>query len=294
MVGHRYRQEGAIMGNVFSFTVGEMTVHVLGDIGTCYPAENIFSGANPIEIRDELNTYYPEQPCIAFPFHPVLIDWNGRYLMLDTGNDGLGGVPQLLKNGLAEVGIQPEQVHDVLLTHAHADHISGCANAEGKPFFPNATYHISVDEWDFWRQPKVLNSTDKHATAIRRELIPIADRVQTFVPGYVLDGVEALSAYGHTPGNVVFRLSSQGETLYYLGDTYINPVHIAHPQWDFDLDMAFDAARATRQALLAEMALPHVTVTGYHFMFPAVGQVVKTADAGYIWQAGISQKQPTT
>lgn len=271
------------MGDVHTHQLGEMTIHVLGDVGACYPAESIFSGAEPEAIRAELNTHYPDQTCIGFPFQPILIAWGERRIMLDTGNDGMGGVSQLLRDGLAAINVAPADVSDVLLTHAHADHISGCADDEANPFFPNATYHIHRTEWAYWRQSDVLHGPSKHAKAVRRELMPIADRIETFEAGEVIDGVTAIEAFGHTPGNVVFKLTSGKETLYYLGDTYINPVHIAHPTWDFDLDMDFTAARATRQRLLAEMAQPNVLVAGYHFAFPSLGRVVASGE-GYAWE----------
>ena len=39
---------------------------------------------------------------------------------------------------LAEAGINPERIDDVMLSHAHIDHIGGIVDADDKPLFPNA------------------------------------------------------------------------------------------------------------------------------------------------------------
>lgn len=54
----------------------------------------------------------------------------------------------LLKQLTAEA-IAREEITNVVLTHAHPDHIGGILDTSGKPSFPNAQY-ASKTEWDFW------------------------------------------------------------------------------------------------------------------------------------------------
>jgi len=53
----------------------------------------------------------------------------------------------LLKQLTAE-GIAREEITNVVLTHAHPDHIGRILDTSGKPSFPNAQY-VSKTEWDF-------------------------------------------------------------------------------------------------------------------------------------------------
>jgi glyoxylase-like metal-dependent hydrolase (beta-lactamase superfamily II) len=50
---------------------------------------------------------------------------------------------------MAEVGIVPDEIDTVIITHAHPDHVGGTRNDEGKPIYNNAQYYIFKREWDF-------------------------------------------------------------------------------------------------------------------------------------------------
>ncbi len=66
--------------------------------------------------------------------HKVLIDTGGGHLGPDTGK---------LPTSLRSPGIEPEYIETVLITHAHADHIGGNVDSQGRPAFPSARYVIS-------------------------------------------------------------------------------------------------------------------------------------------------------
>ena len=79
---------------------------------------------------------------ISFLFY--MIEMDGRRILVDTGCDSIRGfklehfIPpvSLLKRN----GITPESISDVIVTHAHRDHI-GCV-----PYFKNAVIHIQKSE----------------------------------------------------------------------------------------------------------------------------------------------------
>ena len=79
---------------------------------------------------------------ISFLFY--MIEMSGRRILVDTGCDFMPGfvmehfiTPVAL---LKRYGITPESISDVIVTHAHHDHI-GCV-----PHFRNAVIHIQKDE----------------------------------------------------------------------------------------------------------------------------------------------------
>jgi len=53
-------------------------------------------------------------------------------------------------NNLAALGVQPEQVTDVIFTHLHFDHV-GWASADGVRVFPNAVYRCDARDWEHFR-----------------------------------------------------------------------------------------------------------------------------------------------
>ena len=53
-----------------------------------------------------------------------------------------------LLDELALAGVQPADVDTLALTHLHFDHDGWIAGADGKPTFPNATIHVSAEDYD--------------------------------------------------------------------------------------------------------------------------------------------------
>jgi metal-dependent hydrolase (beta-lactamase superfamily II) len=62
-----------------------------------------------------------------------LVDDGDRLVLIDTGYASMGGpTTGRLLAALAALGVPPEAVSAVLITHMHADHISGLV-ADGRP-----------------------------------------------------------------------------------------------------------------------------------------------------------------
>lgn len=78
----------------------------------------------------------------------VLVGPQGA-IMVDTGFDDASGlargrpVSRPVADGLKQIGIAPESVKDVLITHLHWDH------AGNHELFPNARYHVQEREMHF-------------------------------------------------------------------------------------------------------------------------------------------------
>src|SRR5215217_2366397 len=73
-------------------------------------------------------------------------------LLLDAGLGFSNAAGELQLHGhLKKLGIQPEQVTKVLMSHLHKDHAGGVSYGAGEKqlSFPNATYYIQKRELDF-------------------------------------------------------------------------------------------------------------------------------------------------
>ena len=211
----------------------------------------------------------------------LLLELDGRRVLVDAGNGPsvLGG---LLPARLADVGLTPDDIDAIILTHAHTDHIDGLF-VDGSAVFPRATLHLSEVEWARAQQPLTASSD----ASIRERLLPLAAQVRTFAWGdAILPGVTAVAAPGHTPGMTALRIESDGVTLLHTADALARSVQLARTDWYLPFDADPQLAMATRRRLFAEAAQAGWLVQSYHLPFPGLGTLHAADDAAdaYRWQ----------
>jgi glyoxylase-like metal-dependent hydrolase (beta-lactamase superfamily II) len=97
----------------------------------------------------------------------------------------------------------------------------------------------------------------------------------------LVSGITALAAPGHTPGHTAFIVASGNGKLLVQGDTTAAPhVFLRNPGWHLVFDMDPAQAEATRRRIHDMTSAERMPVVGYHFPFPAVGNVAKDGN-GY-------------
>jgi glyoxylase-like metal-dependent hydrolase (beta-lactamase superfamily II) len=137
---------------------------------------------------------------------------------------------------LAWLGVQPEDVAFVFLSHLHPDHV-GLATTERDggwaPTFPRARYVLHPREWEYWRS---LPGSHPFIDDSVKPLIE-AGCVRFAGEGDAIGGIRIHEAFGHTPGHLIFETESA--PLWFLGDLLHHPSQAAHPDWpsaDWDVD----------------------------------------------------------
>lgn len=82
----------------------------------------------------------------------LLLEWGDKRVLIDTGAGGIfGNDSGHLGENLAYAGLSPKDVTDVVLSHAHPDHIGGLTDKRsGELLYPNADVRISKEECTFW------------------------------------------------------------------------------------------------------------------------------------------------
>jgi len=212
-----------------------------------------------------------------------LLQVGSKIVLFDTGAGAMFGSPGKLPETLANLGIKPEDVDFVLVTHMHGDHIGGLLQ-EGKRAFPKAKVLIAKPEFDSWVALAEKTSPDSKdlisQTALLAKTVAAvygAD-IQTFAFGDTpLPGVRALDAVGHTPGHTVFQLTAGGKSLFIVGDLiHTMPLQFAQPDECASFDMDPAKAVLARKHIFALAAKHKTPIAGMHFPFAnIVGTVAK-------------------
>ena len=242
--------------------VGELRIEPVHDGAAVLPASAAYTGAREEDWAAH-RQFLDADGNLELALGGFLVRTGERVVLVDAGVGNITRGPfvggQLLAN-LAALGVQPADVTDVVFTHLHFDHV-GWATQQGDVVFTNATYRCDERDWDHFIGP------DRDAGATRK-LSPIADRLEPFSgsgPLAGLQGIDVLSAAGHTPGSTIVVVSSGTERAMLLGDVVHCPVELLDDEWEGMADVDPELAKRTRNALARELEGKDVPVAAAHF-----------------------------
>ena len=273
---------------IYRYRIGAFELTALYD-GIWYrPITDKFIRNAPFaEVESALADAFMPADKLATPFTTLIVNTGAKLVLIDTGTGGqIAPSAGVLRANLLAAGIDPKAIDLIVISHFHPDHINGIKDKDNALVFPNAEIMVPAPEWAYWMDDANLNAAPDDLKLTfrnqRRIFADIAPQVSRFAPGQeVSPGIEALPAAGHTPGHTVFAIHSGDQSLLVLGDTAQHPAIFArHPNWQAAFDIDGAEAVGTRKKLFDRAAADRMLVTGYHFPFPAIGHLAKTA-SGY-------------
>lgn len=211
---------------------------------------------------------YPvnERNQIELRCDPVLVQMDEQILLVDSGigrgrlsekalrNYGVTGESRVEEN-LAELGLTPADITDVVMTHMHFDHACGLVaeTEEGPvPAFPNAVIHVNETEWDEMRNPNMRSKN----TYFKENWEPVEQLVRTYTDTHEpAPGVRMIHTGGHSAGHAIIRIEGPDSVFWHMAD--IMPTH-AHQNalWvlaydDYPMDSIYAKQKYVTDALKA-------------------------------------------
>ncbi len=265
----------------FRFKVGKIGCIAVSDGTMAYanPARVLFANAPSDRLALVLRAYHIELEQWGewiSPFICLLIRTGEHCVLVDTGVGKVDFAPNAgkLLHNLQTVGVTPDNINVVLLTHGHTDHLGGITDPSGKVVFANARFVMWRQEWEFWHSETGLAFDEGDALHARRKLAPLAGRLDLIDrETEIVPGVHAFLALGHTPGHMAVSVVSGSEQLLYIGDLVGHPIHLEQPDWNILYDYRPDLAVRSRRQLIDRAVAEHALILAYHFDFPGVGYV---------------------
>ncbi|HUQ97789.1 MAG TPA: MBL fold metallo-hydrolase [Chitinophagaceae bacterium] len=178
---------------------------------------------------------------------PFVVITTSDVLVLDAGLGFTNAEGMLQLHGhLKKLGILPEQVTKVLMSHLHKDHAGGVSYGEvtKQLSFPAAEYYIQKRELDFAFERGFPSYIPEEL-----ELLKTAPQVRLLHDdeGQIGDAISYQHTGAHSPHHQVFWIKEKGKTLFFGGDVapQLQQMKVRYKtKYDFDPEQAMHLRRA--------------------------------------------------
>lgn len=193
----------------------------------------------------------------------LLLEGHGRKILLDTGTGHLWSEKECglyhvqapeeppVVTALRALGVSPEDVTDVVLTHLHFDHAGGVsrrgADGEPTPTFPEARHHLQKANLEAGRDPHPRERASylpRHVEPLDRVDLVLADGAEEILPG-----VRVTTSDGHTRGLQCVQVGTGEGSLIFPADVSPTASHV-RDVWTMGYDLCPRTIIEEKTALL--------------------------------------------
>lgn len=215
----------------------------------------------------------------------AVADWQGTTVDMDVNLFALSGPEGITlidagtgpywgaelghgRAALEAVGIRPQDVRRVLITHLHGDHALGLFADSGR-YFPEADIIVPAQDLAFFGDAALKETVPTYRRGgfdiASRLLETYGKRVIAAEEGPVQVGIELISMPGHTPGHSGYLVGEGVEKLLVWGDLVHAPMlQFDDPDFCFIYDADIMQGAASRRAIFSRAAKDGWIVTGGH------------------------------
>ncbi len=189
--------------------------------------------------------------------HTVLIDtgYGGKFTDRQRAHSSLEAGEPIVES-LAAIGVAPEDIDTVVLSHLHFDHAGGGTRSDDgenlRPTFPKARYVVHRAEW----KDATGGAAELRGAYPLENLLPIKEAGQLELieaDVEIVPGLRSRVTGGHTRGHQALVFTSGGQTAVYPGDLCPMIAHVRQ-MWCMAFDTHPLQTRRNKPQLLGEAA----------------------------------------
>ncbi len=226
-----------------------------------------------------LDTPFATADAYRSSINAFLVETGGRRILIDAGGaqSGIGSLGRL-GSTLAAIGIGPETVDALLITHLHPDHAGGAFDETGAATFERAEMILHTGEHAHWHDDTLVTDANRGYVELARKAVVAYAREGRLTlfdsDSEVAPGLFAEFLPGHTPGHTGYRIESGNDALLIWGDiVHIPPVQMKRPEIGIAFDSDGAQAEVTRRRILERAVTERLKIAGMHMPWPGIGHV---------------------
>lgn len=171
-----------------------------------------------------------------------------------------------LPDALSAVGLTPQDIDLVVLSHLHFDHVGAlvCPGRDGEltPLFPRARHVVQRRELEAWRHPDPRSKPSYKVENLQlleeQGRLLVVDGEQQVAPG-----VTVRVTGGHTAGHQAIYVQDEEQTVVFTGDFLFMPAFLKI-NWVSALDLFPLEAMERKAAFLGEAERERQLIWFYH------------------------------
>lgn len=279
---------------VYPFQIGAIEAYSIQDGVFALPSIQpmLVPEASPKEIAKIMQEYFLAPDTISLSLNVLLLKLADGWTLIDAGaGSAFGGAGGRLARGLRALGVAPNTIRRIIITHAHGDHVGGLFDSEGAVVFSSAEIVVSAKEHAFWTAETPATAGMQLPEEGRAETVATAKRffsgaakqLRLVEAGKLTDEIELTPTPGHTPGHSCVLIRSGGERLLHISDAvHAYPLQFKVPQWTMAYDVDPAQAVKSRRALFQRAIKERTRVHGFHLPFPGIGHI-RAVGSAYDW-----------
>lgn len=251
------------------------------------PKNIVYPGATtlPAPLDDPLN----------LSIHAWLVQVSGKNIIVDTGIGNFkprafSKLFDQLNNPflerLAQVGIQPDDIDLVLLTHLHTDHVGWNTVKQGNdwvPTFKNATYYVPQKDLEFFFKPE----GEPRRMLFEDSILPLIvhNQLQVIPAGgqQLTDMIRFEPTPGHCDGHMAIGFTTDNHELLFTGDVMHNELQVTNSDVSSTFCLDTKLANQTRKSLIQHALLEKTILFPAHFREQSAGTIAEDEDGLPCW-----------